>query len=129
MKNKAKKRYSLQMLLVFTIYLMLLFLVNALDAHFELEQWQRIGLAVLPVLPALAMIFVVFKFVRSMDEVLQKIITEAALISAAIIGIATFTLGFLEGVIPLPQGLLIWIWPAMMGLHAIITWFVRLRYQ
>ena len=129
MNKKAKRIYGVQMIFVFAIYTALLGLANVLDARFDLQQWQRIILAVLPVLPAVAMIFVVLRFVRSMDEVMQKIITESALISAGIIGIMTFTLGFLENVILLPQGVLIWIWPAMMALHGVVVWVVRLRDQ
>ncbi len=122
-------RYNIQLGLVLLTYMVLLVGINLIDARFELLDWQRVALSCLPVLPAIALIFVVLRYVRTMDEVWQKIVTESALISAAIVGIGTFTLGFIEEVIDLPGEILIWVWPTMIMTHGIAMCFVRLRYS
>lgn len=126
--NKPAHIYTVRMIITFIAYTVLLVGANLLDRHADLAQWQRIAISLLPVLPAIAMIFVILSFVRTMDEVWQRIITEAALISAGIVGIGTFTLGFMEGIMPLPDDILIWIWPAMIAIHGIATQFVKMRY-
>ncbi|MBL4616621.1 MAG: hypothetical protein JKY46_02915 [Robiginitomaculum sp.] len=126
--NKNTKNYFVRMLVAFSIYTVLLVGMNVVDNIFELPQWQRIAMSILPVIPAIAIIFIILEFVRTMDEVWQRIITESTLISMGIVGIATFTLGFMEGVIQLPDGILIWIWPAMIGIQGLAMQFVRRRY-
>ena len=123
------RRYQRRMFIVFSIYTVLIFGINYLDDSVSLASWQRIGLSFLPVLPAIATVFIVLEFVRTLDEVWQRIITEAALISAGVVGLGTFTLGFMEGVIDLPEGILIWIWPAMIAIQGIAMWVVRMRYN
>ncbi|MCF6293931.1 MAG: hypothetical protein L3J04_11115, partial [Robiginitomaculum sp.] len=97
--NKNAKKYSVRMLVAFSIYTVLLVGLNVVDSIFEFPQWQRITMSVLPVIPAIAIIFIILEFVRSMDEVWQRIINESTLISMGIVGSATFTLGFMEGVV------------------------------
>lgn len=120
--------YTRRMLLVFTTYTAFLIGVNVIDGAYDLPQSVRIGLSLLPVLPAIAMIGVILAFVRTMDEVWQRIMSESTLVSAGIVGIGTFTLGFLEGVITLPSDLLIWILPAMIGIQGVAMTFVKRRY-
>lgn len=123
------KTYTLSMIACILIYSLLVIGINILDNRFDLQLWQRIVMSLLPVLPAIAMLYVVIRFVRTMDEVWQKIVTESTIISAGIVGAGTFTLGFLEGVINLPNGLLIWVWPSMFMVYGIVTPFVHLRYS
>ncbi|MEM9495321.1 MAG: hypothetical protein AAGA09_04915 [Pseudomonadota bacterium] len=126
--RKNLSRYVVRMISVFAAYMGFLFGGAILDARYDLQQWQRIALSLAPVIPAIVMIFVILSFVRTMDEVWQRIVTESTLIAACIVGIGTFTLGFMEGVVDLPDGILIWVWPAMIGIQGAAMWIVRLRY-
>ncbi len=119
--------YSMRMVVIFGTYTAALFLINGLDSQ-AYPLWQRIALSFLPVVPAAATIPVMVSFVRSMDEVWQRIITESALIAAGIVGVGTFTLGFLESTMALPDGMMIWVWPAMLMIHGLCTPFVQRRY-
>ncbi|MEM9633559.1 MAG: hypothetical protein AAGA50_19660 [Pseudomonadota bacterium] len=127
--RKHLSRYVIRMCLVFAAYTGMLFAANFLDGRLDLQPWQRIAISLLPVLPAIVMIFIILDYVRAMDEVWQKIVTESMLISACIVGIGTFSLGFMEGVVSLPSGILIWIWPAMIAIQGVTMWIVRLRYS
>lgn len=127
MKTNALITYTIRLVLVYAVYLLTLFFINSLDLH-AYTLWQRTALSALPVLPAIAIIPVVLGFIRQMDEVWQRIITEAGLISAGIVGIGTFTLGFIEHAVDLPNGLMIWVWPTMIIIHALCMPFVQRRY-
>ena len=116
------------MIIVFSIYTLLVLTSKYLDSQYDLSLIQRILLSVLPVVPAATSIFVMINFVRTMDEVWQRIISESTLISAGVVGVVTFTLGFLEGVIELPDGILIFVLPAMFMVYGVALPLVRMRY-
>lgn len=130
--NNQKKRqvgqYRNRMIIVFSIYTLLVLTSKYLDSQYDLSLIQRILLSVLPVVPAATSIFVMINFVRTMDEVWQRIISESTLISAGVVGVVTFTLGFLEGVIELPDGILIFVLPAMFMVYGVALPLVRMRY-
>ncbi|PWE17099.1 hypothetical protein DDZ18_10390 [Marinicauda salina] len=127
--SPAAKRYSFRIAGAAGAYAGAVVGVNALDAGFALDAPVRVGLALLPVLPALYGLWAALQFVRAMDEVQARIISEAMLVSALIVGFASFTYGFLEGALALPDISMIWVLPALLGVMGVAQVFVRMRYQ
>ena len=127
--NKAVKRYTVRMLAAFGFYTVAVVGLNLLDDNLDLAQWLRISLSLVPVLPAIAMVFIALTFIRTLDEVQQRVITESMLVSAIVVGLASFTWGFLEGVMSLPEISLIWVLPALVGLQGVLMPLVRQRYR
>ncbi len=123
------KRYTLQMLGVFGAYTGSLFGVNALADNASLPVPALVALSLIPVVPAIFMLFVIVAFVRTRDEVQQKIITEATLWGAGLVGILTFSYGFLEGAIDLPVISMIWVFPAILAAQGLALIFVLMRYS
>jgi len=76
--------------------------------------------AVLPVLPGLAALWAVIVFYRSLDEFKQRILAEAMIVSALLLGFGSFAYGFLEGALGLPAIPTIWIFPALIGLWGLV---------
>ena len=128
MDNDAKT-YAARMATALTAYVILLFgsiyLINTYDPPTPIA----VSLVILPVLPAIAILFIIVAFVKTRDEVQQKIITESILWGVGIVGIATFTYGFLEEVVALPRISLIWMLPALFGVPGVAQIFVRMRYS
>lgn len=127
MKKEATK-YSIRMLAIFAFYTVSVIGINLLPAD-EMAPWMRIALSMIPVIPAIVMIFVILDFVRSMDEVQQRIINESCLVSLVVVGLASFSYGFLEGAIAVPPVSMIWVFPALIGTAGIAQIFVRMRYR
>ena len=82
-----------------------------------------------PVIPALVMMRVYLTFVRQMDEFNRRIQSEAWLISAGLVGFGTFTYSFLEEWAHFPRLDLVWVFPALIGMWGLATFFVKRRYQ
>ena len=128
-QKRHLRRYLLGMGFGFSAYMASVVGFNVADRLFELSIPIRVGLRVIPVLCALYVLYVMVKFVRRMDEVQARIITESALIAACVVGLATFTYGFMEDVLALPDISLIWILPSLIMCQGVAQFFVRLNYQ
>lgn len=127
--DKHAKTYTIRMVVAFIFYTVLLFGSITAIQTFEMPAPLAAMLAILPVLPAIAVLFIIVAFVRTRDEVQQKIIMESTLWGMGIVAIASFTYGFLQNVLPLPEISLIWVLPALLGIPGIAQVFVRMRYQ
>jgi len=125
---KEAVKYTVRMAVLFIFYMAAVFGINMLPED-QMAAWQRILASLLPVIPAIIMIYVILDFVRSMDEVQQRIINESCLVSLVLVGLASFTYGFLEGAVELPSIGMIWVFPALIGTAGIAQIFVRLRYN
>jgi len=128
MRSSAMKNYIIRMALIMVCYMTILFSVKYLDHSYNLSQSVRFLLALLPVVPAIVMLWVFLAFFRAQDELMQRIMNETTIISAGIVGVGTFMLGFLNDVIPLPNNPLIFVFPAMIMIYGLVQWFVIYRY-
>jgi hypothetical protein len=95
----------------------------------QLPQWTVVLISLTPVIPALVMMRVYLTFVRQMDEFNRRIQSEAWLISAGLVGFGTFTYSFLEEWAHFPRLDLVWVFPALIGMWGLATFFVKRRYQ
>lgn len=85
-------------------------------------------IALLPILPVLFGVFALMSFVRSIDELQQKIQLEGMAFSLGVTGIITFALGLVEGT-GIPQIGMIWVLPMMCALWGIGVAIATRRYQ
>lgn len=127
-RAKTLVTYMIRMILIFTIYIALIFTINVIHAHYELSEQASIALSLLPAIPAIGVLWAMLSFFRTQDEVMQRIVTESAMIASGIVGVGTFTLGFMEYVVKLPDNILIWILPAMLMMFGMVFPFVMRRY-
>lgn len=128
MSNQGTQ-YRTRLLIALALYMVALFGINWLDDAYSLPTAVRVGMSLLPILPALMMLYAVIHFVRQMDEVQARIITESMLISSFVVGFACFTYGFVEGAMELPTISLIWVLPALIGVQGIASFFVQMRFK
>lgn len=127
--TEAARRYTWRMAVAAVLYTAAVIGVNLIDAQAELAQPVRIALSLLPVLPAILMLVAIITFYRAMDEVQQRVISESTIVAALVVGFASFTWGFLEGAMTLPDISLIWVLPALIGVQGLAMPFIRRRYQ
>lgn len=125
----AAKTYSRRMLAFAIAYTVALLGVNVLDDMLDLSTPVRIALALIPVAPAAFAMFAIISFVRAMDEVQARIITESVLIAAVIVSLGTFTYGMLRGAVELPAIEAFWYLPALIAVAGLAQVFVARRYR
>ena len=121
------REYHRNMLLVMIAYTGSVVGINLLETD-TMGATMRTVLSLIPIVPAALMIAVILHYVRQIDEVQQRIITEACLVSLVTVGLASFTYGFLEGAIALPAISMIWVFPALIGTAGLALPIIRLRY-
>ena len=92
------------------------------------ESVWRIPMALLPVVPMIFCIIAVIRHLATMDELQQKVQLLSFATSFAVVGLATFTYGFLENV-GAPHIPYVWVFPAMIAVWGITNPLVMKRYQ
>lgn len=88
-----------------------------------------LALALLPAGAAILLVAVVLRFVRTLDEVRRRVVTEAALAAMVLVGLASFAYAFVQEALGLPEIGLVWVWPALIACtrlaQAPISWRLR----
>ncbi len=123
----AVKKYLRDTILSFATYGVVLFSVNFFLHGYGTDGWLPVLLALLPVLPILYFARSVIVFARSWDELQKQIAFEATLTTFFIVGVGSFTYGFLEGV-GFPGLQTIWIMPMLIGVQGIAMVFIKRKY-
>ena len=126
MKSAAKK-YRRDTIISFSVYGVLLFSVNSYLISSGVDGWVPVVLAFLPILPILYFARALITFSRSWDELQRQIAFEATVIAFFIVGIGSFTYGFLEGV-GFPVLETIWIMPMLIAVQGAAMFLVRGKY-
>jgi len=124
----AAKTYMWQLGGAMAAYAGTIFGVNSFLSGTELPQYQAAILALLPILPMLLAVRAVLNFSRSWDELERQQALEGALIAFLIVGMGTFSYGFLEGV-GFPPLETIWVFPILIFSQGLGRFFVMRKYR
>lgn len=126
-----QQRYLREFLPAMLGYVIVLPISITLLLRVDLSTAWKVVVALLPVLP---MVFVVRAMLRHMlrqDELQQRIELQAVAITCAVIGMASFSLGFLQNVrvLPSPPWLMLWVLPLMIGVYGVARFLLARRYR
>ncbi len=127
--NDLNKRYLVQFGGAMLIYAGMLFASVWVIETMEITGWPAGVLSLTPMLPALYVLRACAVRFRAMDEFQRRIVAEAILWSAGIVGFASFGYGFLEGSINAPNISMIWLLPALIGTYGVISCILPLRFK
>ncbi|MGN6381196.1 MAG: hypothetical protein ACTHMK_01215 [Dyella sp.] len=126
-----QKRYLREMLAATIAYVALIMLFAMGIPHLKVAA-LRIVLALLPLLPVLAMIRAMVRLLRDEDELERRIDLEAFAIASMLTGFGFFSVGLLlsVNVFTRPPAFLvaILVLPALFGSYGLAKWFVARRY-
>ncbi|MEZ5278404.1 MAG: hypothetical protein R3F07_18625 [Opitutaceae bacterium] len=127
--NEQCKRYRRQMLTWAITYCLVTFasVYTLKNAGIE-NLGLRTLIALLPMLPVVWVGIIILRFIRSLDELQQKIQLEAVVFAAVTTGLLTGAYGFLEGV-GYPELDTVWILPMLMVLWVGGQVLARRRFQ
>ncbi|OOG44368.1 hypothetical protein B0E52_08240 [Rhodanobacter sp. C06] len=126
-----QRRYLREFLPAMLGYVFVLPISIILLLRVDLPTGWKVVVALLPVLP---MAFVVRAMLRHMlrqDELQQRIELQAVAITCAVIGLASFSLGFLQNVrvLPSPTWAMLWVLPLMIGVYGMVRLLLARRYR
>ncbi len=102
--------------------------VNMYLKDATLPQWQMASLALVPVLPIILAVKVVLVFSRTWDELEKQQAMEGTLIAFFIVGMGTFSYGFLEGV-GFPPLDTVWVFPILIFAQGLGRMIVMWKYR
>ncbi|WKD49273.1 hypothetical protein [Microbulbifer spongiae] len=115
--------FGLSMVLyIIAIFFSISFLVN--NPHTPWKVW----ISLLPILPAILATIAVIRALKRLDELQQRIQMMSFAISFAIVGLITFSYGFLENA-GYPHIPYVWIFPFMIATWGISTPIVASVYK
>lgn len=126
MKPSAK-RYTRDTVVSFTLYGVILFAVNTYLYSAGTDGWVPVLLAFTPMLPILYFARAIIIFSRTWDELQRQIAFEATVVALFVVGLATFSYGFLEG-IGFPVLQTIWVMPMLIAVQGGAQFLIARRY-
>ncbi len=91
----------------------------------------RALVVLLPVLPVALVVRAMAHYMAGLDELQRRIQLQAVTITCAIVAMATFALGFLQGadVVPTVAGEMTWVLPAMFAVYGMVASVISWRYR
>ncbi len=127
--SDSNKRYLVHFGGTMLVYAGTLFASVWVIETMEITGWPAGALSLAPMLPALYALHACVARFRAMDEFQRRIVSEAILWSAGIVGFVSFGYGFLEGSINAPNISLIWVLPALIGTYGVASCILPLRFK
>lgn len=129
MSRMDNRRYERHVMLAMLLYMVVLFVANPL-LHATRSLPLKVLLALVPVLPVLYVIALMWWRVRDSDELEQRAQLVALGVATALVSAASLVVGFLSagGVLPLQGDVLIWVFPALMASYGVAYRLVSRHY-
>lgn len=113
----AAKTYARSFGLSMVAYVAAILVINNVPGIDEMPLWQAGFIALLPIVPITFAIKAELAYVRSWDELHKQMVLEGVVIGFLIVGLGTFSYGFLENV-GFPKLDTIWIFPLLIFAQA-----------
>lgn len=123
-----ERRYLKETILAFTLYGVTVFATDALLANVNLSPAEGTALALAPMLPMLLFGKAMLRFYRTLDELQRKVVADAVVASACIVGFGSFAWGWLELRMGVPALPTVWVTPALFAVFGIALPVVSRRY-
>lgn len=121
------KKYYIELGVSLLCYMVVLAISLQFTAHHPHSQWT-VWVSISPVIPALFTVLAIARAVLRMDELQQRVQLLGLVISFPIVGLTTFTYGFLQN-IGYPVISFVWIFPFMVMVWGLVTTGVARYYQ
>ena len=125
--NSARRQYAKRLGLALFVYVVLLYASGWLTSAYPDAAW-RFPVAVVPMAPFIYAIAANVRYLRSVDELQQRIKLEALSIAFGATAAITFCYGFLEHV-GLPHINWWWVWPVMGASWILASMYAERRYR
>lgn len=123
----SPKRFLMEFAVVMVVYILCVVVSSSLVRSMP-DGVAKIALALLPVIPMIAMAVSIVRRVNAMDEMGRKIQLDALAVAFVCTALTTFSYGFLETA-GFPRLSAFMVWPIMGGVWCVATIIGTRRYQ
>ncbi|WP_219268316.1 hypothetical protein [Pseudomonas sp. Xaverov 259] len=123
----STKRFLVEFIVTLLVYICCV-VISSSSVRSMPDGAAKIALALLPVIPMIAMAVSIIRRLNSMDELGRKIQLEALAVAFVCTALTTFSYGFLETA-GLPRLSAFMVWPIMGGVWCVATIIGTRRYQ
>ena len=123
----SPKRFPMEFAVILLVYVLCV-VVSSVYMSSMPDGVAKIALALLPVIPMIAMAVSIIRRLNAMDEMGRKIQLEALAVAFACTALTTFSYGFLETA-GFPRMSAFMVWPIMGGVWCVATIIGSRRYQ
>ena len=123
----STKRFLVEFIAIVLLYVACV-VISSASVRAMPDGAAKIALALLPVMPMIAMAVSIIRRLNSMDELGRKIQLEALAVAFVCTALTTFSYGFLETA-GLPRLSAFMVWPIMGGVWCVATIIGTRRYQ
>jgi hypothetical protein len=113
-----------------TLYTLAVPVTVILTNRYEPQGAAAVAVALIPVIPTLLALWAFLRQFWRVDELQRRIVSEAMVVSAVVVGLGTFALGWVLAVMEIAfPGALLWVMPALIAVWWPAMAFVRRRYS
>ncbi|MDI3252502.1 hypothetical protein HBO18_00225 [Pseudomonas lactis] len=123
----SPKRFPMEFAVILLVYILCV-VVSSVYMSSMPDGVAKIALALLPVIPMIAMAVSIIRRLNAMDEMGRKIQLEALAVAFVCTALTTFSYGFLETA-GFPRMSAFMVWPIMGGVWCVATIIGSRRYQ
>ncbi|EIK61025.1 hypothetical protein NM213_21670 [Pseudomonas lactis] len=123
----SPKRFPMEFAVILLVYVLCV-VVSSVYMSSMPDGVAKIALALLPVIPMIAMAVSIIRRLNAMDEMGRKIQLEALAVAFVCTALTTFSYGFLETA-GFPRMSAFMVWPIMGGVWCVATIIGSRRYQ
>lgn len=125
----VEKRYRREFWIAISAYTLVVLLILPL-ANQVTQTWLRALIAIAPMLPTLFVVRAILRYVLGADELVRRIHLEALAIATAVVGLVSFSLGFMVAarVLTLDGRVLLLVFPALAGAYGVARLCLQRRY-
>ncbi|MGU9812090.1 MULTISPECIES: hypothetical protein [unclassified Pseudomonas] len=123
----SPKRFLMEFAVVMVVYILCVVVSSSLVRSMP-DGVAKIALALLPVIPMIAMAVSMIRRLNAMDEMGRKIQLDALAVAFVCTALTTFSYGFLETA-GFPRLSAFMVWPIMGGVWCVATIVGTRRYQ
>jgi amino acid transporter len=129
MPRFSEKQYTRHVLVAMTLYMAFMLLAWPM-VHTVTSVALKVCLALVPVVPMMYVIALMFRRIRESDELEQRMHLVGLGVATAVLGVLSLIGGFLSaaGVLKLDGTVLIWVFPVTMIGYGVSRWWVSRRY-
>ena len=127
--KRAEKRYLKRTLIAFGLYGAVIYATDSLLVNGNLSPAEATALALAPMLPVLLFVKAMLGFYRTLDELQRKVVADAIVAAACVVGFSSFAWGWLEIRMAVPTLPTIWVLPALFAAFGIALPVVSRRYS
>ncbi len=129
--QKSWRRYGVEFGGAMALYTICVPVTVMISERYEPEGGAALAVAMIPVIPTMLAFWAFMRQFWRVDELQRRVVSEAVVVAAAVVGFGSFALGWVAAVAgwEMETGALLWVLPALIMVWGVAMFFVKRRYS